>query len=90
MRPRPPAGSEVCRLGGSWGRGPEREARRRHVAFMSMPENELDPGASTQMFQAFVDSPEPEASGSRWMWVVLGAAVVAGLLLALAWLVLGA
>lgn len=55
-----------------------------------MPENELDPGASTQMFQAFVDRPEeePEASGSRWTWVALA---VAALLIgsALAWLVLG-
>ena len=53
-----------------------------------MPQDELDPGANTQMFQAFVDSPEPEASGSRWMKVAL---VVAALViaLALAWLVLG-
>jgi hypothetical protein len=55
-----------------------------------MSENELDPGASTEMFQAFVDrADEPEASGSsRWIWVVL---VVAALVIvaALAWLVLG-
>ncbi len=52
-----------------------------------MPENELDPGASTQMFQAFVDRPEPETSGSRWILVAL--AVAALVVLALAWLVLG-
>jgi flagellar biogenesis protein FliO len=53
-----------------------------------MPEDELDPGASTQMFQAFVDRrEEPEASGSRWTWVAL--AVVLVIVLALAWLVLG-
>jgi hypothetical protein len=52
-----------------------------------MPENDdLDPGASTQMFQAFVDSREPEESGSRWMPVVLvGAALV--IVAAAAWLV---
>ena len=53
-----------------------------------MPENELDPGASTQMFQAFVDRPEPEASGSRWIWAALGVAALV-IVLALAWLVLG-
>lgn len=52
-----------------------------------MPENELDPGASTQMFQAFVDRPEPESSGSRWIWVALGLAALV-IVLALAWLVL--
>lgn len=53
-----------------------------------MPDNDLDPGASTQMFQAFVDSPEPEASGSRLMWTAL---VVSALVLVplLAWLLLG-
>jgi uncharacterized membrane protein len=53
-----------------------------------MPENELDPGANTQMFQAFVDRPEPEASGSRWIWVAL-AVVALVIVAALAWLVLG-
>ena len=51
-----------------------------------MPENELDPGASTQMFQAFVDRREPETSGSRWIFAVLAVAVL--VVLALAWLVL--
>lgn len=53
-----------------------------------MPENELDPGANTQMFQAFVDRPEPEASRSRWIWVAL-AVVALVIVAALAWLVLG-
>lgn len=54
-----------------------------------MPENDdLDPGASTQMFQAFVDRPEPETSSRRWMWVALAVAALAGLVVVLA-LVLG-
>jgi hypothetical protein len=54
-----------------------------------MSENELDPGASTEMFQAFVDrADEPEASGSRWIWVVLAVAALV-IVAALAWLVLG-
>lgn len=57
-----------------------------------MPENDdLDPGASTQMFQAFVDSAEPESSGPPpWTRVALVSAVLAGLviLLAIAWLML--
>ncbi|HEX6877896.1 MAG TPA: hypothetical protein VF165_19710 [Nocardioidaceae bacterium] len=53
-----------------------------------MPEDELDPGASTQMFQAFVDRrEEPEGSGWRWIWVAL--AVALAIVLTLAWLVLG-
>jgi hypothetical protein len=57
-----------------------------------MPENDLDPGASTQMFQAFVDSPELEEPGRRpWMRAVLVGAALVGLVivLALAWFVLG-
>lgn len=56
-----------------------------------MPDDELDPAANTQMFQAFVDRAEPEAPASRWMRVALVGAALAGLLivLALAWLVLG-
>ena len=55
-----------------------------------MPENDLDPGASTQMFQAFVDRPEPEESGARWMRAVLvGAALVGLVVLAFIWLLLG-
>jgi hypothetical protein len=55
-----------------------------------MPENDLDPGASTQMFQAFADRPEPEVSGRRWMWAGLVGAALIGLVIALAaWLLLG-
>ena len=56
-----------------------------------MPDNELDPGASTQMFQAFVDRVEPEESVSPWTKVALVGAAVVGLLvvLALAWFLLG-
>lgn len=41
-----------------------------------MPQDELDPGASTQMFQAFVDRPEPEASRSGWMWAAFAVAAL--------------
>ena len=53
-----------------------------------MSDDELDPAASTQMFQAFVDAPEPEASRSGWMWAGL-AALTAVIVLALVWLALG-
>jgi len=54
-----------------------------------MSDDELDPGANTQVFQAFVDGYEgPEESGSRWVGAaVAGAALV--IVLALAWFVLG-
>ena len=50
-----------------------------------MPENEdLDPGANTQMFQAFVDRAEPEKPGLRWTRLVLaGAGLVALVILAI-------
>lgn len=57
-----------------------------------MPENDdLDPGANTQMFQAFVDRPETERSRPRWIRAALVGAALAGLVIvvALAWLVLG-
>ncbi|MGH3316526.1 MAG: hypothetical protein ACRDO0_10325 [Nocardioidaceae bacterium] len=56
-----------------------------------MPEDDLDPGANTQMFQAFVDRPEHEDSGSRSSWAALAGVAVAVLLVVavLAWLVLG-
>jgi hypothetical protein len=56
-----------------------------------MPENDLDPGASTQQFQAFVDRPEPEAARAQWKGPVLAGAALAGLVVvvALAWLWLG-
>lgn len=50
-----------------------------------MPENEdLDPGANTQMFQAFVDRAEPEKTGLRWTRVVLaGAGLIALVIVAI-------
>jgi hypothetical protein len=46
-----------------------------------MPDNELDPGASTQMFRAFVERDEQDApatqSGNRLLWTWLLLAVVA-------------
>jgi hypothetical protein len=57
-------------------------------SILPMPEDELDPAASTQMFQAFVDRPEPEASRSGWMWAAVAVAALV-IVLALAWLVLG-
>ena len=56
-----------------------------------MSDDDLDPGANTQMFQAFVDSPEFETSRPRWVRVAVLGTAVAGLLivLALAWLMLG-
>ncbi|MDN5855708.1 MAG: hypothetical protein L0K86_23275 [Actinomycetia bacterium] len=55
------------------------------------PENDLDPGANTQMFQAFVDRHEPEESApSRARAGLIGAAVVAlVVVLVIAWLVFG-
>ena len=54
-----------------------------------MPDDELDPAASTQMFQAFVDRvDEPEPSGSRRLWIAL-AIVAVVIVLALAGLLLG-
>ncbi|HEX6514475.1 MAG TPA: hypothetical protein VF049_02800 [Nocardioidaceae bacterium] len=54
-----------------------------------MPDDELDPAADTQMFQAFVDRrEEPKPSGSRWVWGVLAVAAVV-VVVALAWLLLG-
>jgi hypothetical protein len=58
---------------------------------LSMDENELDPGANTQMFQAFVDRSEPETAGSSGRRAALVFAALAGLVivLALAWFILG-
>ena len=41
---------------------------------LSMRDDDLDPGANTQMFQAFVDRREPEETGRPWMPVILAAA----------------
>jgi hypothetical protein len=56
-----------------------------------MPEDDLDPGANTQQFQAFVDRPDHEDSGSRSSRAVFAGAALAVLVVAvaLAWLVLG-
>ena len=56
-----------------------------------MPENDLDPGADTQQFQAFFDRAEPEHSRPRWIPALLVGGVLVGLVvvLALAWLRLG-
>ena len=56
-----------------------------------MPEDELDPGANTEMFQAFMDRPEPEASRPGWIRVALVVAAVAALVIvaAIAWAMLG-
>jgi hypothetical protein len=53
--------------------------------------DDRDPGASTQMFQAFFDRAEAEESGPRRMWVAPVGAAVVGLVtvFALAWLVVG-
>ena len=53
-----------------------------------MSHDELDPGAPTQMFQAFMDRPEPEPSRSGWLWAGIGFAALVALAL-MAWLVLG-
>ena len=55
-----------------------------------MPEDELDPGANTEMFQAFMDRPEREASRPRWVGVAVAVSAVAALVVValLAWLVL--
>ncbi len=54
-----------------------------------MSEDDQDPAASTQMFQAFMDRErEPEPSVSGWVWAA--AAVVVLLVVgALAWFLLG-
>ncbi|MPZ63546.1 MAG: hypothetical protein GEU93_20130 [Propionibacteriales bacterium] len=56
------------------------DATKPMCSISSMSENDdLDPGASTQMFQAFVDRHPPEASGPRWMRIALAGATLAGL-----------
>jgi hypothetical protein len=53
-----------------------------------MSNDELDPAANTQKFQAFMDQPrEPESSGSRGVWIAIIVLVVVIVVL-LAWLVL--
>jgi len=53
-----------------------------------MADDDDDPIASTQMFQAFVDRErEPEPSGSPWLWVA-AVVVVLAIVAALAWFLL--
>jgi hypothetical protein len=56
-----------------------------------MPEDDLDPAANTQMFQAFVDRPDHEESESRSSRAVFAGVALAVLVVAvaLAWLLLG-
>ena len=56
-----------------------------------MPDDDLDPSASTQMFQAFVDRQEPEASGQgrKRATLVIGILVALVVVLAVAWYLLG-
>ena len=53
-----------------------------------MPDDELDPGANTQIFQAFVDRPEPEVSRPGWKWAAFALAALVIVLL-IAWRMLG-
>ncbi|MGH3357291.1 MAG: hypothetical protein ACRDO7_00715 [Nocardioidaceae bacterium] len=55
------------------------------------PENDLDPGASTQLFQAFVDHHEPEESGAPRKRAALVGAALVGLVIVVvaAWFLLG-
>ena len=57
---------------------------------MADADDDLDPTASTQMFQAFVDrhrdEPEPR---SPWPWVAAGVVVLAIVIAAALWFLLG-
>ena len=53
-----------------------------------MSNEEQDPAASTQRFQAFMDQPrEAESAGSRGVWIALAVVAVVVVIL-LAWLLL--
>ena len=53
---------------------------------MAEPDDDLDPAANTQVFQAFMDRrDEPVRSGSRGVWVAL-AIVALVIVVALVWL----
>jgi hypothetical protein len=55
-----------------------------------MPDDDLDPAANTQMFQAFVDRREPEeASGSRAKMALLIAVAALVVVVAAAWFMMG-
>ena len=54
-----------------------------------MPDkDELDPGAPTEMFQAFVDRAEPEQPATGWKWAVAALVVALFLAVASAWFLL--
>ncbi|HEU5042753.1 MAG TPA: hypothetical protein VFT75_01310 [Nocardioidaceae bacterium] len=59
-----------------------------------MAEEDLDPAANTQMFQAFVDRRELDEELARtrhrsgWGWAALAAAAVLAIAALIAWLVL--
>jgi len=55
-----------------------------------MPEDELDPAANTQMFQAFMDRREPEATRPPWVGIAVAVAAVVALVVvaAIAWAML--
>jgi len=57
---------------------------------MNDADDDRDPAASTQMFQAFVDRhrEEPEQSGSPWPVVAAGVVVLV-IVAAVAWFLLG-
>ena len=63
-------------------------------SLLGMSEDDLDPAANTQMFQAFVDRrelDEQEAKtgrGSGWRWAALAALVALVIAAAIVWLVL--
>ena len=84
VAPRPVGGSAVRQL---W-------TRRRVPSVACWPMNDADddrdPAASTQMFQAFVDRHrgEPEQSGSPWPVVAAGVVVLV-IVVVVAWFIIG-
>ena len=64
--------------------------KSRSVGSGAMPDkDELDPGAPTEMFQAFVDRAEPEDPPTAWKWAVVAVAAALLLAVAFAWFLLG-
>jgi hypothetical protein len=53
-----------------------------------MTDDELDPGAPTAMFQAFMDREDPEEPRSGWVWAGLAVVALAAVLGA-CWIVFG-
>jgi hypothetical protein len=63
--------------------GPGSVEETRSVGSLAMPDkDELDPGAPTEMFQAFVDRAEPEDPPTAWKWVAVAVAVLLAVALA--------